>query len=123
MASNGARACFPDQAGLVNRAAASGNPLARRCRYAYDRSTWLTRVTATLLLLVGTIHLTLIPAHLVEAPTTALLFALNGLAFTALALAALLWQYRRPAQRFCRDDSQQTKERERHSGVRSTRGV
>lgn len=80
-------ACFR----LVNRAAGSGNPLARRCREGYDRSTALTRRTAILLLLAGCIHLTLIPAHLAEAPATALLFALNALALSALAVAAFVW--------------------------------
>ncbi len=55
------------------------------------------RLVAVLLAATGLIHLGLVPGHLAEAPSTALLFALNGIMFGALSFAALSWRRWRPA--------------------------
>jgi hypothetical protein len=57
-----------------------------------------TRVGSLLLLASADIHLTLVPAHLVEQPITGVLFLLDGIALTAAALAAFLTpRWRAPA--------------------------
>jgi hypothetical protein len=69
-------------------------------------ATWLrvasappaTRVASLLLIASADIHLTLVPAHLVEQPITGVLFLLDGIALTATALAAFLTpRWRAPA--------------------------
>jgi hypothetical protein len=82
---------------LAGITAAAGWGLARRFQLGYRCSAGSLRLVAILLLLAGSIHLLLIPAHLVEAPITALLFALNGLAYAALSADVFLWAYWRPA--------------------------
>jgi hypothetical protein len=82
---------------LAGTTAAAGWGLARRFQLGYRASTGSLRLVAILLLLSGTIHLLLIPAHLAESPDTALLFALNGLAFGALSAAVFYWGHWRSA--------------------------
>jgi len=48
----------------------------------------MTRLGSMLVLATADIHLTLVPVHLVEQPVTGLLFLLDGIALTAVALAA-----------------------------------
>ena len=48
----------------------------------------MTRLASLLLLATADIHLTLVPVHLVEQPITGVLFLLDGIALTAVALAA-----------------------------------
>jgi hypothetical protein len=55
------------------------------------------RLVAILLAATGLIHLGLVPGHLAEAPSTALLFAVNGILFGALSVASLRWRRWRPA--------------------------
>jgi hypothetical protein len=55
------------------------------------------RIVAVLLAATGLIHLGLVPGHLAESPSTALLFAVNGILFGALSVAALGWRWWRPA--------------------------
>lgn len=49
-----------------------------------------TRLSSLLLLATADIHLTLVPVHLVEQPITGVLFLLDGIALTAVALAAFV---------------------------------
>ncbi len=69
-----------------------GIPLATRFVEGYNGSSSLARVVAVLMLLAGVIHLVLVPAHLDEAPTLAILFALNGMGFAALAATSFIWR-------------------------------
>lgn len=55
------------------------------------------RLVAVLLAATGLIHLGLVPGHLTEAPSTALLFLANGVLFGALSVATLSWRLWRPA--------------------------
>ncbi|HEY8812368.1 MAG TPA: hypothetical protein VIO86_07750 [Candidatus Dormibacteraeota bacterium] len=55
------------------------------------------RLVAVLLAATGLIHLGLVPGHLGESPSTSLLFAVNGILFGALSVAALGWRRWRPA--------------------------
>ena len=55
------------------------------------------RLVALLLAATGLIHLGLVPGHLAESPSTSLLFAVNGIMFGALSVAALGWRRWRPA--------------------------
>ena len=48
----------------------------------------MTRLASLLLLAMADIHLTLVPVHLGEQPITGVLFLLDGIALTAVALAA-----------------------------------
>jgi hypothetical protein len=48
----------------------------------------MTRLASLLLLATADIHLTLVPVHLVEQPITGVLFLLDGIALTVVALAA-----------------------------------
>jgi hypothetical protein len=48
----------------------------------------MTRLASLLLLATADIHLTLVPVHLVEQPVTGVLFLLDGIALTAVALSA-----------------------------------
>ena len=48
------------------------------------------RLGSLLLLVSADIHLTLVPAHLVEQPMTGLLFLIDGIALTAAAIAAVV---------------------------------
>ena len=82
---------------VAGSAAAAGWPLTRRFLRGYRRAAGAVGLVAIVLLLAGIIHLLLIPAHLTEAPTTALLFTLNGRAFTALSAGVFLWASWRPA--------------------------
>jgi hypothetical protein len=47
-----------------------------------------TRTASLLLLVSADIHLTLVPAHLVEQPVTGVLFLIDGIALVAVAVAA-----------------------------------
>lgn len=58
----------------------------------------LARLGSLLLLATADIHLTLVPVHLVEQPVTGVLFLLDGIALTAVALAAFVTpRWRAPA--------------------------
>jgi hypothetical protein len=58
----------------------------------------MTRLGSLLLLATADIHLTLVPVHLVEQPITGLLFLIDGIALTAVALAAFVTpKWRTPA--------------------------
>jgi hypothetical protein len=58
----------------------------------------MTRLGSLLLLATADIHLTLVPVHLVEEPITGVLFLLDGIALTAVALAAFATpRWRAPA--------------------------
>ncbi len=57
-----------------------------------------TGIGVLLLLASADIHLTLVPAHLIEQPITGVLFGLDGVALTAAAIAAYLTpRWRLPA--------------------------
>lgn len=57
-----------------------------------------TRLSSMLLLATADIHLSLVPAHLVEQPITGVLFLLDAIALTAVALGAYLTpRWRGPA--------------------------
>jgi hypothetical protein len=68
--------------------------LAVRSRFAavlWDRiesASSATRIGSVMLLATADIHLTLAPAHLIEQPITGVLFLLDGVALTAVALMA-----------------------------------
>jgi hypothetical protein len=55
------------------------------------------RLVSVLLAATALIHLGLVPGHLAEAPSTAVLFAVNGVIFGVLSVAALSWRRWRPA--------------------------
>jgi hypothetical protein len=58
----------------------------------------MTRLGSLLLLATADIHLTLVPVHLVEQPITGVLFLIDGIALTAVALAAFATpRWRAPA--------------------------
>jgi hypothetical protein len=75
-------------------------------RSAFAATTWdriaaansATRTGSLLLLATADIHLTLVPVHLVEQPITGVLFLIDGVALTAVALAAFATpRWRAPA--------------------------
>ncbi len=58
----------------------------------------MTRLGALLLLATADIHLTLVPVHLAEQPITGVLFLLDGIVLTVVALAAFATpRWRAPA--------------------------
>ena len=70
-------------------------PWAASLRQRIDSSNPATRLGSLLVLATADIHLTLVPVHLVEQPITGILFLLDGVALTAVALAAFVtprWQ-------------------------------
>jgi hypothetical protein len=69
-------------------AARAGLGIARRFVRGYEDAPPLTRVTAFLLVVAGAIHLALVPGHV--AHPLAWLFALNGVAFLGVGIAAFV---------------------------------
>jgi hypothetical protein len=68
-----------------------------RTRPAWAAADGRRRLVAVLLAATGLIHLGLVPGHLAASPSTAFLFAVNGVMFGALSVATLSWRRWRPA--------------------------
>jgi hypothetical protein len=73
---------------IVRLAARADLEIARHFVCAYEDAPPLTRITAFLLVLAGAIHLALVPGHL--AARLAWLFALDGVAFLGVGIAAFV---------------------------------
>ena len=73
-------------------------PWARWLKAAYDRALPMTRLAALLMLVSGTVHLTLAGGHAGGEAVTGLLFLVDGLGFVALGFGAFVTRrWRRPA--------------------------
>ncbi|MGH2458882.1 MAG: hypothetical protein ACRDIY_08440 [Chloroflexota bacterium] len=81
---------------IVELAAKADLPGARRCQRGLEAASPLTRTTAFLLALAGAIHVALVPGHLGEDGSLAVLFALNGITFVGVGIAAFVWRRWRP---------------------------
>jgi hypothetical protein len=76
--------------GAARLASGANLGIARGFVRGYEDSPPLIRVTAFLLVLVGAIHLTLVPGHLGLDAGLALLFALDGVAFLATGIVVFV---------------------------------
>jgi hypothetical protein len=83
---------------FVLQMSAARSPAAARVWWRICAANPATRVASVLLLATADIHLTLVPAHLVEQPITGILFLVDGVALVAGALAAFATpRWRAPA--------------------------
>jgi hypothetical protein len=76
--------------GAARLASGANLGIARSFVRGYEDSPPLTRITAFLLVLAGAIHLALVPGHLGPDAGLSLLFALDGVAFLGVGIAAFV---------------------------------